>query len=155
RAAIPGVAPVDVALIAVVAGAGMAYGCLAAVYRASVRWLVVILTVETFGTAAQCAGSAAVVAAHGSVTGLLQVPAVGPLMQLAAAAIGWPLISPRDRLRLLSPRSTWHLIHRALPFAAAGVIANVQARLGTIVLGLAGTSADVAAFGIAQRFEGM
>jgi hypothetical protein len=39
------------------AAAGLAYGCFAALFRASPRWLIAILTIETAGAALQCGGA--------------------------------------------------------------------------------------------------
>src|SRR5262245_15590664 len=143
----------DVYLVLGIAAAGMAYSCLAAVYRASVRWLVAILTVEMLGTAAQCAGSALIVSANGTVTGLLRLAVGVQVAQLAIALVGWHLAVPDDRLARPTTSSTLTVLRRALPFAATGIVANVQARLGPLLLGAAGTPADVAASGVAQRLE--
>jgi O-antigen/teichoic acid export membrane protein len=154
RWAIPDATVQASGLVLAIAAAGMVYGCLAAVYRASPEWLVVILTVETVGTMTQCAGSAFIVFGGGSIPALLRLALAVQLTQLGVATIGWHTMAPRDRLQIPSLRSAAALVWRALPFAITGVIANVQSRMGPIALGVAAAPADVAAFGVAQRLEG-
>jgi O-antigen/teichoic acid export membrane protein len=42
-----------------------------------------------------------------------------------------------------------------LPFAASGLVANAQARLGPLLLGVLSGPAELAAFGVATRLEGV
>jgi O-antigen/teichoic acid export membrane protein len=154
RWAIPDASFQTSGLVLAIAAAGMAYGCLAAVYRASPAALVVILTVETAATLMQCVGSALIIVGGGSIPALLRLAVAVQLAQLGAAAIGWRMMAPEDRLHLPSPSFIVRLVWRGLPFAMTGLVANMQSRMGAIVLGVAATPADVAAFGVAQRLEG-
>jgi O-antigen/teichoic acid export membrane protein len=154
RLAIPDASFETGGLVLAIAAAGIVYGCLAAVYRASPSPLVAILAIETAATLAQCAGSAFIILGGGSIPALLRLALAVQLAQLGAAAIGWRMIAPEDRLRLPPLGSIAQLVWRGLPFAMTGLVANIQARMGAIVLGVAATPADVAAFGVAQRLEG-
>ena len=108
-----------------IAAAGMAYGCLAAVYRASPAALVVILSVETVATLMQCAGSAFIIVGGGSIPALLRLALAVQLAQLGVAAIGWRTMATEDRLQLPSPGSVAQLVWRGLPFAMTGLVASV------------------------------
>ena len=154
RWAIPGASFQITSLVLATAAAGMAYGCLAAVYRASPVWLAVILIVETVGTLTQSVGSALIIVGGGSIPALLRLALAVQLAQLGVATIGWRTVAPEDRVHLPSLRSIGQLVRRGLPFAMTGLVANIQSRMGPIVLGVAATPADVAAFGVAQRLEG-
>jgi O-antigen/teichoic acid export membrane protein len=153
RMGFSGVASADVDLIVAIAVAGIAYGCLAAVYRATPERLVGILVLEAFGAAAQCVGSVLVVGSGGSVTTLLRVAASVQCAQLIIALTAWRIVAPDDGLERPSVREAWMLVRRALPFALTGIVANTQARMGPILLGVLGTPADVAALGVAIRLE--
>jgi PST family polysaccharide transporter len=154
RWAIPDASVQTTYLVLATAAAGMAYGCLAAVYRASPAWLAVILIVETVGTLTQSVGSAFIIVGGGSIPALLRLALAVQLAQLGVATIGWHTVSPEDRVHLPSLRSIGQLVWRGVPFAMTGLVANIQSRMGAIVLGVAATPADVAAFGVAQRLEG-
>src|SRR5204862_3022497 len=57
-----------------------------------------------------------------------------------------------ERLALPSRADGVALVRRALPFAAAGLVANLQARVGPLMLGYLSTEAAVGAFAAAARF---
>jgi O-antigen/teichoic acid export membrane protein len=77
------------------------------------------------------------------------------VMQLFIALIGWRMVAPGDRLERPSARSTWTSLQRAFPFALTGIVANAQTRMGPILIGVSGTTADLASLGAAQRLEGL
>jgi len=154
RWVIPDASAETTGLVLATAAAGLAYGCLAAVYRASPAWLAVILTVETVGTLTQSVGSAFIIVGGGSIPALLRLALAVQLAQLGVATIGWHTVAPEDRVHLPSLRSVRQLVWRGLPFAMTGLVANLQSRMGAIALGVAATPADLAAFGVAQRLEG-
>jgi len=155
RIGLSSASPQNIDLVVAIAGAGMAYGCLAAIFRASTTWLVLILTVEALGAAAQCIGAVMITRSGGAVTGLLRLAAAVQFAQLVVAVAAWRLIAPDDRLARPSARSTWTSLKRAFPFALTGIVANAQARLGPILLGVMGTAGDVALLGVALRLDGM
>src|SRR5262245_56939672 len=134
RWAIPDASVQTTGLVLATAAAGMAYGCLAAVYRASPTWLVVILTVETVGTLTPLVGSAFIIVGGGSIPALLRLALTVQLAQLGVATIGWHVVAPADRLHLPPLRSIGQLVWRGLPFAMTGLVANIQSRMGPIVL---------------------
>jgi O-antigen/teichoic acid export membrane protein len=155
RIGISSAAAQNVDLVIAIAAAGMTYGCLAAVYRASPEWLVGILTVEALGAAAQCLGSALIVGAGGAVTHLLWLATGVQVAQLVVALAAWRMVAPDDRLERPSARGLWTFVSRAFPFALTGIVANTQARMGPILLGWLGSPGDVASIGVALRLAGI
>jgi O-antigen/teichoic acid export membrane protein len=143
------------ALIIVIAGAGIAYGCFAAIYRATPRSLAISVTIETAGAAMQCVGTIIVLIAGGGIGALLELAAVVQIAQLLAAWAALRVIAPGDRLEWPTRRATWTLLQRAFPFALTGLVANAQARTGPLLLGAIGTAGDMALLGAVQRFDGM
>ncbi len=149
-------APVGhIALILGLAVAGIAYGCFAAIYRATPRGLTIIVTTETMGAATQCLGTILVIVAGGGLGTLLALAAFIQTAQLVVALVALNAIAPGDRLSRPTPRVTWTLLQRAFPFALTGLVANAQVRTGPLLLGAIGTTADMAQLGAAQRFDGM
>ena len=135
------------------AAAGLAYGCLAAIHRASPRRLVAILAIETIGTGAQCAGAVLIVRRGGAVADLLRLATGVQVAQLVAAFVLWRLVAPRDRLARPSGASAWAHLRRAFPFALAGIVANARARMAPLLLGSLASAGEVASFGVAARLE--
>jgi O-antigen/teichoic acid export membrane protein len=152
--ALSGAPAMHAALIIVLAGAGIAYGCIAPLFRATPRGLTIIVTTETLGAAAQCAGTGLVIAAGGGLGALLGLAALVQAAQLVAALAALGAIAPSgDRWERPTPRATWALLQRAFPFALTGLVANANMRTGPVVLGAIGTTADLALLGAVQRFE--
>jgi O-antigen/teichoic acid export membrane protein len=133
------------------AAAGLAYGCFAALFRASPRWLIAILTIETAGAALQCAGALWIIAHNGGVIHLLRVATAVQILQVATAFVLWRFTARGGRLQWPSWRSGWLLLRRAYPFAVAGAVVNIQSRLAPLMLGYMAGAADVAAFGAAAK----
>jgi O-antigen/teichoic acid export membrane protein len=134
------------------AAAGLAYGCFAALFRASPRWLIAILTIETAGAALQCAGAFWIIASHGGVIRLLRFATAVQVLQIAAALALWRFTSSAGGLEWPSWRSGWSLLRRAYPFAVVGVAGNIQSRLAPLMLGYMAGAPDVAGFGVAAKF---
>lgn len=152
---LPGAPAAHLALIIILAGAGIAYGCFAAIYRATPRGLAIIVTTETLGAATQCMGSVLVMIAGGGLGELLGLAALVQAAQVVVALVALGLIAPGDRLERPTPGATWTLVRRAFPFALTGLVANAQVRTGPLLLGAIGTPGDLALLGAAQRFDGM
>ena len=150
--------------------AGAAYGCFGALFRSQPRWLPAVLAVETGWLAIQLvaalvdrvggragragwAGGAA--GGAGSTLVLLMMLAVG--VQLAQIVTAIALLA--HGVRRARPRRTCRraarslaLLRRALPFAASGIVANVQTRVGPLMLGYLSTPAELGLFAAASRF---
>jgi O-antigen/teichoic acid export membrane protein len=135
----------------VLAAASLAYGVIASVCRAAPRPLMSILSIETAGAVLQCAGAAALIARGAGVPALLQLATVVLAVQSAGAVAVWRQTAPTDRLAAPSMRSAWEALRRALPFALTGLVANAQARLGPLLLGVLSGAGEAASFGVATR----
>jgi O-antigen/teichoic acid export membrane protein len=85
---------------------------------------------------------------------LLMVLALGvQLAQIATAIACWRVVfSGRARAQVPSPDALLALLRRALPFAASGIVANVQTRVGPLMLGYLSTPTEVGWFAAASRF---
>jgi len=143
-------------IVPAIAIAGAAYGCLAAVFRAWPRTLVAALSIETVGALVQWAVSWWLVRSGYGLIGLLIVAAGVQAVQLLAAIVLWVRIaSPRLRLEWPSAAIIRCSLREAWPFAAAGIVANVQGRLAPVLLGFLATPAALAAFGVASRIGGL
>ena len=95
-----GVVAVDSARAIVgLAAAGLAYGCVGAIHRASPGRLAAILAIELGGAVALGAGALAIVARSGGVVDLLNLATLVELVQMAAALALWRVAAPGDRLR--------------------------------------------------------
>jgi len=152
---LPGASFAHLALIIVIAGAGIAYGCFAAIFRATPRSLAISVTIETAGAAMQCMGTIIVMIAGGGIGALLELAAAVQIAQLLAAWAALGVIAPGDRMEWPTRRGTWSLLQRAFPFALTGLVANAQVRTGPLLLGAIGTAGDMALLGAVQRFDGM
>ena len=141
--------------IVVLVGAGLAYGCVGAVFRTTPQRLVTILGLEAAGALVQCIGSVAVVWGGAGVVALLLLSAAVIALNLTVASFIWHLSAPPGERPHFSPLALWKLSGRGLPFAGAGLVANLQARLGPLMLGFFSTPSEVAAFGVATRIEGV
>ena len=73
--------------------------------------------------------------------------------QIATALVCWRRVfGDRGRGRLPSPAALVALVRRALPFAASGIVANVQTRIGPLMLGFLSTQGELGLFAAASRF---
>lgn len=139
-------------LVPAIAVTGIAYGCLAPVFRAWPRSLVAILAVETAGALAQGGGAWWLIRSGGGLVELLLLAAIVQIVQLAAAVVLWRL-EARRRFTIAWPSHATLLgvVRDAIPFAAAGLIANAQLRIAPLVLGYMSGPAALASFGVASR----
>ena len=143
-------------IVPAIAFAGAAYGCLAAVLRARPRELVLALAIETTGALVQWAASWWLVRAGKGIAALLTLAAAVQATQLAAAAVVWfRLAGSRTGIEWPPPATIAPIVREALPFAAAGLIANAQQRLAPVLLGFMASPAALAAFGVAARIGGL
>lgn len=131
------------------AAAGVTYGCFAAVFRAF-EWIVSLFWIETTGLVLQLLGSIWILSAGGSVLHLIVLATGVQLAQLALAAAIWRPTSPGSTLAR-SWQPVIPMIRRSVPFALAGVLANLQTRWSPIALGYLSGQAEVGWFGAAWR----
>lgn len=132
--------------------AGAAYGCFGALLRSQPRWLPRVLGMETAWLAAQVAASWWTVRAGGGIVRLVAVAiAVQGAQILTAVAIWRPVFgagatAPREvRAALVTT------LRRALPFAASGLVANLQARIAPLMLGYLAAPVELGWFTAASR----
>jgi O-antigen/teichoic acid export membrane protein len=76
-------------------------------------------------------------------------------MTAAAIALWFRIASPGTPLEWPSSAIIRRTLREAWPFAAAGIIANVQGRLAPVLLGFLASPAALAAFGAASRIAGL
>jgi O-antigen/teichoic acid export membrane protein len=135
-----------------VSGFGIVYGCFAAVLRAAPRSLTAVVALDTVALAAQFGLVVAIVRRDGTIAALMAAAAAVQLVQLAMGAFVWRLSARRDDALIVpSVSQAWAAVRRAVPFAAAGLVANAQARLPAIALGVASPAGEIAAFGAAWK----
>jgi O-antigen/teichoic acid export membrane protein len=151
-------------IAALLGTAGAAYGCFGALFRSQPRWLPAVLAIETAWLAIQL-GAAWWIASPwpgraggagtrgGSVAALMTLAVIVQLAQIATAIACWRAVFPeRGRVSVPSAAALMALLRRALPFAASGIVANVQTRLGPLLLGYLSTSSELGLFAAAARF---
>ena len=139
-----------------IAAGGIAYGCLAPVFRTRPGALVVILSIETAGAILQWGGAWWLLEAGAGIVELLVVVAAIQALQFAAALSLWrPIAKPGARIEWPSRSVLLETLGTALPFAAAGLIANAQQRVAPILLGLLAGPSALAAYGAAARIGGL
>jgi len=142
---------------------GAAYGCFGALFRSQPRWLPTVLGVETVWLAVQLATAWSLVHSGRGVVALVTLAAAVQLAQIATAVVLWRLVFGRNpepknenenenenenpnpnqnsnaEPRTLNPEPRHlHLtpmLRRALPFAATGLVANLQLRVAPLMLG--------------------
>ena len=135
---------------------GVAYGCLASVFRAWPRTLVMTLGIETIGGLGQWAGAWWLVQSGRGMVALLLLAAAVQALQFAAATGLWlGIAAARPGIEWPSPPTIVRTLRDAWPFAAAGLIANAQQRLAPVLLGFFASPAALAAFGVAWRVGGL
>jgi O-antigen/teichoic acid export membrane protein len=145
-------------IAALLGTAGAAYGCFGALYRSQPRWLPTVLAMETVWLAIQLGGawwltSAWASRAGGAVASLMTLAVGVQTGQILTAAVCWRRVfGDRARPHLPSRNALAALLRRALPFAASGLVANVQTRIGPLMLGYLSTSSELGLFAAASRF---
>ena len=154
---------------------GAAYGCFGALFRSQPRWLPTVLAVETAWLAVQLASAWALVHGGRGVVALIALATSVQLAQIATALAMWrfvfgehakpenenenenqnPNVNQNPEPRTLNPEPRHlHLtlmLRRALPFAATGLVANLQLRVAPLMLGALATPAELGWFGAASR----
>lgn len=134
------------------AGASLAYGCVAAVFRAWPDRLLWILGLESGGALVQGALSWWVIRAGGGVASLLWLAAAVQAVQLLIAVATLSAVRlADDRFEWPRTADVWRTLRAALPFALGGVVANAQTRVAPLLLGYMSANAEVASFGAAWR----
>jgi O-antigen/teichoic acid export membrane protein len=139
---------------AVLAVSGAAYGCFGATFRSQPAWVPTVLVVETAWSAAQLIASWIVVSLRPSgVPALLAIAAAVQIAQIASALVLWRFaFGDREPLRVPSLNSAIATLRRAVPFAAAGLVANLQTRIAPLMLGYLSTTGELGSFAAAARF---
>jgi O-antigen/teichoic acid export membrane protein len=138
--------------------AGAVYGCFGALFRSQPRWLPTVLAIETLSLAAQVAGSWWLVREGRGVVALASLAIALQLAQIAAAGVLWrPAFGGRARLARSDgarafQASVFAMLVRALPFAASGIVANLQTRVAPLMLGSLSTPSELGWFAAASRF---
>jgi len=133
--------------------AGVAYGCLGSSFRSRPAWIPTILIVETAWHGVQLIASWMWlrVSPGTDVSTLVAIATAVQLLQIATALVFWRRLI-RDPIRLPDVRMVRRTLARAVPFAAAGLVANLQTRLAPLMLGYLSTQADLGAFAAAAKF---
>jgi O-antigen/teichoic acid export membrane protein len=138
--------------VLLLAASGMAYGAVAAVFRAWPATLTAIVIVEVTGALLQLGGTWWVTRQHGGVSALLLLASAVQIAQISAAALLWRVVADAGPVfERPSLRSAVSLVRRAFPFTLAGLVANVQERLAPLMLGRLSGIGEVALFGAAWR----
>jgi len=144
--------------------AGAAYGCFGAMLQSQARWLPTVLGLETGWLALQLAGSWWLVnagageaggvggaGADGTLVALMTLAMCVQLAQIATAIVLWRTVFG-GRARTYEGREPLMvLMRRALPFAASGIVANLQSRVAPLMLGGLSTASEVGLFAAASR----
>lgn len=134
---------------------GAAYGCFGALFRSQPQWVPAILGVETAWLAAQLLAAWWIVANGGGVVALVTLASGVQLAQIASAIALWPRAFGSMAFSVPSRRALVEMLHRAIPFAASGIVANLQTRIAPLMLGYLSTDAELGWFGAASRVGGV
>jgi O-antigen/teichoic acid export membrane protein len=132
--------------------AGAMYGCFGALLRSQPRWLPRVLGLETAWLAVQVAASWWTLQAGGGIVRLLAVAVAVQVAQIATAFALWRPVfgagsaAPREVRAALAPT-----LRRALPFAASGIVANLQLRIAPLMLGYLAAPVELGWFAAASR----
>ena len=154
------------ALLGVVSAA---YGCFSAVFISQPRWLPIVLGIDTAWLGIQLAaswwiatsasggasGSGGLVgfgSVGGEVVALMLVATFVQLAQIATGLVLWRRVFPDHRARSSAREPLRSLLRRALPFAGAGIVANLDLRAAPLLLGALATPAAVGLYAAASRF---
>jgi O-antigen/teichoic acid export membrane protein len=151
--------------------AGAAYGCFGALFRSQPRWLATVLAIETGWLALQCGGAWWLVmagqgaagsaggagwagrSARADIVSLMVLALAVQLAQIVTAVVCWRLVfAERQQRQFPQIPTLWALLRRALPFAASGIVANLQTRVGPLMLGYLSTSPELGLYAAASRF---
>jgi O-antigen/teichoic acid export membrane protein len=139
--------------VAVLLGvAGAAYGCFGALFRSQPRWLPTVLGIETGWMAVQLVGSWWMVRHGAGIAPLVMLAVSLQLAQIASAAVVWrPIFGAHGRVERPSLHELTCMLRRALPFAASGIVANLQTRIGPLMLGYLSSPSELGLFAAASR----
>jgi O-antigen/teichoic acid export membrane protein len=89
---------------------------------------------------------------HGVVS-LMMLAVLVQLAQIVTAVALWRAVfGERGRIHAPSAGNLRLFARRALPFAASGIVANLQTRIGPLMLGYLSTSSELGFFAAASRF---
>jgi O-antigen/teichoic acid export membrane protein len=136
--------------------AGAAYGCFGAMFRSQPRWVPTILGIETAWLAVQLLASWWLVSLGAGVPALVWLATGVQLAQTASALLLWGIAFARgEPIRIPARATAIAVLRRALPFAASGIVANLQTRVGPLMLGFLSTQAELGSFAAASRFATM
>jgi O-antigen/teichoic acid export membrane protein len=101
----------------------------------------------------QLAGSWWLVRAGAGVVPLVILALGVQLAQIGSAVMLWrPVFGAGGNWRRPSRRELIAMLRRALPFAASGIVANFQTRIGPLMLGYLATPSELGLFAAASRF---
>ncbi len=161
-------------IAALLGTAGAAYGCFGALLRSQPRWLPTVLATETGWLAFQLiaawwlvgigwagwAGPAGWAGWGGwggtearGIVALMMLAVLVQVAQIVTAVALWRLVfGERGRVYAPSLGVLRVFARRATPFAASGIVANLQTRVGPLMLGYLSTSPEVGFFAAASRF---
>lgn len=140
-------------LAALLGAAGAAYGCFGATFRSQPRCVTPVLVIETAWHAVQLAASWILLRVWGvGVAGLLWIAIGVQLAQIASALALWRTAFDGEPIGVPSRFATWDTFRRAIPFAAGGIVANLQTRVAPLMLGYLSTEAELGGFAAAARF---
>jgi O-antigen/teichoic acid export membrane protein len=154
------------ALLAVVSAAS---GCFSAILISQPQWLPVVLGLETAWLAVQVAASWWIVdgawsggsggsgglvglGADGKLVGLIAVAIFVQLAQIATALVLWRRVFGDRPAASVRHEPLGALLRRALPFAGAGIVANLDLRMAPLMLGALSTTSAVGLYAAASRF---
>jgi PST family polysaccharide transporter len=139
---------------AALGAAGAAYGCFGGLLRSQPRWLPTVLAIETSWLAIQLVAAWSLAALGVEV--LMTLAVLVQVGQIATAIALWrPVFGERGRLDAPSVGALRVFARRAMPFAASGIVANLQTRIGPLMLGYLSSSAELGFFAAASRFGSM
>jgi O-antigen/teichoic acid export membrane protein len=146
-------------IAALLGTAGAVYGCFGALFRSQPRWLATVLTIETgwlvtqFGVVWWLMEASAAGRGRRDIVSLMLVAVLVQLAQIGTAIACWRAVfGERGGAVLPSTDRLLALAQRALPFAASGIVANLQTRVGPIMLGYLSTTSELGLFAAASRF---
>lgn len=134
--------------------AGAAYGCLGSAFRSQPAQVPAILTLETswYGVQLLVSWLLLRLSPATGVSTLLVVAVTIQLLQMVSALVLWRFAFGDDRIRVPAWHVTGATLIRAIPFAATGIVANLQTRVAPLLLGYLSTQAEVGAFAAAAKF---
>src|SRR5262249_21965986 len=102
--------------------------------------------------ALQLAASWWIVRTGGGIAVLIAVSIGTQLAQMATAGVLWrPVFGGRSASGQTSRSTVWTTLARALPFAATGLVANLQARVAPLLLGSLAAPIELGWFSAASR----